>query len=270
MTEAALEDRRDEAAAFGAVRAVLFDYGHTLIDFTVPEDALHDAYGVIRRRLVAEARMDLPDAPELVERVARTVTRRVDESYATDRLVELDILELFHAALGDLGFVPHADTVRWVVEAEHTALTKHLICPPETIETLRVIHDSGVKIGIISNAHLLPYMMRRDWQNLGITPFVDASLVSSETGVRKPHPSLFERLLLMLDVQPHQAIFVGDRVFDDVGGAHTAGMRAILTREFRQEEVDATTDQPDFIVDRLEDILPYVLESAGREPVPNR
>jgi putative hydrolase of the HAD superfamily len=241
------------------IQAVLFDYGHTLVDFAVPDDALEPIYADMRDVLTREAKAELPEAAELVNLVARRVTQRVEDSYATDRMIELDILELFTQSLSSLGFVPRPETVRWVVESEHTALTHHLRVPPESIETLKKIHSSGLKIGIISNAHLLPYMMRRDWENLGIAPYVDASVISSEVGFRKPHLSLFERVLGDLGVASSDAVFVGDRVVDDVGGAKQAGMRAILTREFRREEVGPDDPQPDLIVDKLAQIAPYVL-----------
>jgi putative hydrolase of the HAD superfamily len=244
------------------IQAVLFDYGHTLTDFTVPEDALYEVYGEIRDRLASEAGREMPEARELVARVAHEVTRRVDESYASDRLIELDILELFDNALSALGFVPRADTVRWVVEAEHSALTRYLRCSPETVEALQAIHEAGLRIGVISNAHLLPYMMRRDWVNLGIAQFVDASLISAEVGIRKPHPDIFRRVLDQLGAAPENAVFVGDRLLDDVGGAHGVGMKAILTREFRQEEVRPDGEQPELVVDRLADVVPYVLQHA--------
>jgi len=245
------------------VRAVLFDYGHTLVDFTVPEDALHEAYGEIRRRLVREANAELPDVPQLIEAVAKGVVRAVDESYASDRLIELDILQLFGEMLGRLGLAPSPETVRWVVEAEHDALARHLVCPDEIIEAIATIRGAGLKIGIISNAHLLPYMMRRNWRTLGFGQYVDASLISSEAGIRKPHPDVFRRVLKMLDVAPEQAIFVGDRLIDDVGGAHAVGMRAVLTRQFRQEKLEDGGEEPDLVVDRLPEILPFVLEEAG-------
>lgn len=241
------------------IRAALFDYGHTLVDFTVPEDALEPVYDEIRDALAYEAKTELPQASDLVNLVARRVTQRVEDSYAADRMIELDILELFEESLSNLGFVPRPETVRWVAETEHTALTQHLRVPPASLDTLYRIRSAGVKIGIISNAHLLPYMMRRDWENLGIAQYVDASVISSEVGIRKPHISLFERILQELDVLAVDSIFVGDRVLDDVGGAKQAGMQAILTREFRQEEVGPEDPQPDLIVNILSEIVPYIL-----------
>lgn len=239
------------------IRAVIFDYGHTLVDFTVPEDALHEVYGRIRERLVREAKQDLPASPDLVELVARHVTRAVEESYARDRLVELDILGLFRAALRGLGFSPAEETVRWVAETEHEALAKQLVCPADTVATLRLLKQMGLKIGIVSNAHLLPYMMRRDWINLGFGQLVDGSVISCELGFRKPDPRIFDHIVGQLGIDAATAVFVGDRLYDDVGGAHSVGMRGVLTREFRQEEV-ADDTQPDFVIEKLAEIVPFI------------
>jgi len=254
------------------LRAVLFDYGHTLVDFTVPEDALYAVYGTIRGRLMDQAEAELPQAVELVERIARRVTQAVDRSYKENRLVELDILGLFAEALKDLGLSLTPETVRWVAETEHRALSSHLVSLPETIETLRLLKEAGLKIGVVSNAHLLPDLMRQDWQDLGFGRYVDASVVSCELGVRKPHPDMFLSALRRLRVEPEKAVFVGDRVLDDVQGAHRVGMDAILTTEFSHSSGRAASDEEraaaqssgaELVVDRLPEILEYVLPRAG-------
>ncbi|HWW54591.1 MAG TPA: HAD family hydrolase, partial [Acidimicrobiales bacterium] len=51
---------------------------------------------------------------------------------------------------------------------------------------------------------------------------------SSELAHTKPHPEAFRAVLTALDVAPGQAVFVGDRPFDDIGGAQGVGMRAVL------------------------------------------
>jgi FMN phosphatase YigB (HAD superfamily) len=65
-----------------------------------------------------------------------------------------------------------------------------------------------------------------------------------------------------LQVAPAESIFVGDRLHDDIGGARRVGMRTVLTREFRAEDVDGATEKPDHVVDRLPDLVPYVLRSC--------
>ena len=52
------------------VRSILFDYGHTLVDFRRTEEALHVAYQQIRDRIEAVAYMEVPELLDLIERVA--------------------------------------------------------------------------------------------------------------------------------------------------------------------------------------------------------
>ncbi len=49
-------------------------------------------------------------------------------------------------------------------------------------------------------------------------------VVSDEHGWRKPHPQIFTDALSALEVQPGEALFVGDSPQDDIVGAKTVGM----------------------------------------------
>ena len=78
-------------------------------------------------------------------------------------------------------------------------------------------------------------------------------------GYRKPHASLFLRALEELGVAPHEALFVGDRLVDDVGGAQGVGMHAVLTHQYRQEQLGSAAVTPDAVIQRLSE-LPEALE----------
>ena len=51
---------------------------------------------------------------------------------------------------------------------------------------------------------------------------------STEHGRIKPHPSIFETALTALEVDPSEAVMVGDSYEDDIEGARAVGIRAIL------------------------------------------
>ena len=53
-------------------------------------------------------------------------------------------------------------------------------------------------------------------------------LTSRAHGKTKPHETIFRRMLELLDVEPGEAVMVGDTLEDDVEGALAVGMRAIL------------------------------------------
>lgn len=240
------------------VRAVLFDYGHTIIDFKAAEENLLSCYDEVRRVLTAQASRSLPEVPHLIERVSRRVGTLIMESYEARELEELDIVNLFDTALRSMGVEIPREVARQIAEMEHRALFSALSAPPENLEVLMILREEGLKLGLVSNAALLAHLMHEDISRLGIAQHMDAAVFSSEVGVRKPHPAIFMRVLDAIGVAPAEAAFIGDRLHEDVGGAQRVGMRGILTRQYRAEPLDGANVKPDHVVDRLPDVVPYV------------
>jgi putative hydrolase of the HAD superfamily len=241
-----------------SVDAVLFDYGHTLVDFRRTEEALLEAYTAIRTRIEAALQIEAPEVGHLIDRVANEIDRRVASSYDERRMEELDLVALFdEILLSTLGLTVPPDVVRHIVTLDHSAYSRTITVTAETLGVLEQLKAQGLRLGLVSNVSLLPELMREDLTKLRILPLLDASTFSSEVGTRKPDPRIFRAVLDPLGVQPERAVFVGDRVTDDIGGARTIGMRGVLTREFRQE--DPGEIQPDRVIERLAE-LPAVLE----------
>jgi putative hydrolase of the HAD superfamily len=235
------------------VRAVLFDFGHTLVDFARTEEALRDAYGVIRDRLAGwvEDRAP-PDVDELVERIAGAVDAMVGRSYAERRLEELDQISLFAEAFAALGYELPNELLQEVAEIDHDSFSRSLVAPESTLATLRALKDTGLRLGLVSNVSLFPHRMHGDLESLGLAQFLDGAVFSSEVGVRKPDPRIFVQALRQIGGEATSAVFVGDRLNDDVVGAQAVGMRTILTREYRQE--DPGEVEPDAVVEWLADV----------------
>lgn len=236
-----------------SVRAVLFDFGHTLVDFARTEEALRDAYGAIRDRLAGwvEDRAP-PDVDELVERIAGAVDDMVGRSYAERRLEELDQVALFTEAFAAIGYSLPPELIREVVELDHESFSNSLTAPASTIATLETLRGMGLRLGLVSNLSLFPHKMRADLETLGLAALLDGAVFSSEVGFRKPDPRIFLAALRTIGGEPATTVFVGDRLNDDVVGAQALGMRTILTREFRAEEPGEIA--PDAVVDTLSEV----------------
>lgn len=233
---------------------MLFDYGHTLVDFRRTEEALLAAYEEIRARIEAALYIEAPEVGHLIDRVAGEVDRRVGASYEARRMEELDLVATFDDVLSaTLGLTVPADVVRHVVALDHSAYSKTIRVSDETLEALRGLRGRGLRLGLVSNITLLPGLMRADLDALGILPLLDATTFSSEVGTRKPDPAIFRDALDKVGVEAGAAVFVGDRLIDDVGGAQSAGMRTVLTREFRKEEPGHDV-QPDAVIERLAEL----------------
>jgi putative hydrolase of the HAD superfamily len=101
----------------------------------------------------------------------------------------------------------------------------HFFLYDEVPEVLRALHQSGLRIGLISNTERCLTSFQEHFSLEGL---FDATLSSSDHGYMKPHPSIFEAALRQLGVTPDQAMMVGDSVLQDIHGARRMGMRAVL------------------------------------------
>jgi len=236
------------------VQAVVLDLGHTIIDFGPAEDALRDTYARVLDMLTSTALTQAPDATTMARGVSHHIWDQVTASYEREELEELDILALFDAALRDLGFQLDQQTVRTIAVMEHRALASGEVLPPENLEAVRALKRGGLKLALVSNVHLLPDMMREDLEILGLLEHFDVTVFSLEEAVRKPHPRIYQAALARLGVPASEAVFVGDRLKEDVRGPKAAGMRAILTTQFRQEDPAAAEVAPDAVIASLAEL----------------
>jgi putative hydrolase of the HAD superfamily len=243
------------------LRAVLLDFGHTLVHYEVPDALLLQSYREAHA-LVATAHPQSPPPDDLVLRVAQHVLTAVRASYDREELQELDHELLYAEALAHHGYALGADTVRELIDLEHAAFVRHLLVPDATLATLRELRARGLRLGLVSNVSVPGTLMRRALDALGVSEHVEAAVFSSEIGVRKPHPHIYQTVLDALGAQPTEALFVGDRVREDVHGPRALGMRVVLTHEYRQEPVDGA--EPDGVIRRFAE-LPALLDRLEGE-----
>jgi HAD superfamily hydrolase (TIGR01549 family) len=95
----------------------------------------------------------------------------------------------------------------------------------EVPRVLRALAGAGVRIGLISNSHRCLASFQSHFELQGL---IAASVSSSEHGRMKPHPSIFRAALDLVNVEPGEALMVGDNVRQDVEGALGVGMKAAL------------------------------------------
>jgi HAD superfamily hydrolase (TIGR01662 family) len=113
------------------------------------------------------------------------------------------------------------------------------------------LRDAGIRIGLVSNS---ARDVREFARHHGLE--VDAGLSSFHHGHTKPHASIFRAVLDMLEVEPADAVMVGDTIADDIDGALALGMRAIL--------LDREGRHPDFEprIETLKDLFPILHSRA--------
>jgi putative hydrolase of the HAD superfamily len=246
------------------LEAVLFDYGHTLIYFDErPHSTLIDAYEKVNALLASTLKREVPAAQVLIEKVSRTVDDEIQRDYAAGRPEEVEIAAIYDAALRGLGLELEPDLIERVMELEQQGWLNSVHVGPDVIGTLEALRAGGLRLGIVSNAAYLPRLMKHQLAALGLANFFDAVTFSSEVGVRKPHRAIYADALNKLGADASRTLFVGDRVREDVQGPQALGMRAVLTREWRQEDDPGVAD---FVIQRLAELRPIVSRLGPRAP----
>jgi FMN phosphatase YigB (HAD superfamily) len=239
-----------------SVQAVLFDLGHTLWDVRYNEALAPAIYQRVRRRLARAVPGPLPSAERLREAITKHWTEEEVDVIRNKRLDQRPAADLVDEGLATLGL----DVPEHVLDR----ITDDILSPDiwgryleaDTLGTLQALKERGLKLGVVSNTYQRGQVLRHQLAQSGALPYIDVAVFSSEMGLRKPHPSLFQTPLVELGVVPQDAVFVGDSPQDDIRGAQAVGMRAVLTRQYRQAAVEGVT--PDRIIWRLPELIEYI------------
>jgi putative hydrolase of the HAD superfamily len=90
----------------------------------------------------------------------------------------------------------------------------------------------GLKLAVISNwdERLRPLLTQ-----IGLAPYFDAIVISTEVGVHKPDRAIFEHAANALRTAPNKVLHVGDSREEDFTAAQAAGFQAALLERDRPE-----------------------------------
>lgn len=94
---------------------------------------------------------------------------------------------------------------------------------PDALSTLAELKALGFIVGIAGNQ---PEPAEMALLNCGVD--VDFIASSARWGVEKPSPAFFELAIQASGCHPNEIAYVGDRIDNDVGPAHAAGMHPIF------------------------------------------
>jgi len=96
---------------------------------------------------------------------------------------------------------------------------------PETLETLAALRERGFKLAVVSNFDSRLFNILK---GLGVASSFDSVVISSHAGCAKPAPEIFHKALALHQVNPEEAIHIGDSLEKDVTGARSAGLTGVL------------------------------------------
>ena len=241
------------------VDAVVFDWGGTLTPWHQVD--LPEQWRVFARE-VHGIPVDSPDVPEADLEEAHRLADRIlaAESAAWARGRD----EHTSAALADIlveaGVDAAHDRHLLALAAYRGFWEPHTVTDPQVRPLWEGLHARGIRVGVLSNTIWTREYHRGIFQRDGVLDLLDADLYSSEIEHVKPHPEAFRAICRELEVEPRRAVYVGDRVFEDVHGPQQVGMRAILIphSDIPASQRVEVTAMPDGHAHQLLDVLDIV------------
>jgi len=236
-----------------SVRAILFDLGDTVVRLEpFPADVAADLEVELNAHFG-------PGRHAIAAKIAARIAEDAREAHRTARRDEVDIPAIVRSVLAEAGIASPATLAMAVADAHGRADVGRIHEVPGRAQFLDGLRGRGYRLAIVSNTTTRSELLIGMLERFGLLPYFDALVFSSQIGVRKPHAAIYEAALREVATKPTDALFVGDRLREDVLGPRQLGMRGVLTHEFVQ---DAHSGEPDAIIPRLVD-LEGVLEDLN-------
>ncbi len=164
-------------------------------------------------------------------------------------------------ALQNLGYnySVESDVVAGATDAFCQEFMNYIRIDDNAAETLKQLHTK-YKLGIVSN-FAIPECVMKLLTAHQLTQLLDVVIVSAAVNKRKPSPEIFQTALQKLQVNPENAVFVGDTVDADIKGAKEAGMHTVYIERRPQKELELNS--PDQTVKNLNE-LPSAIEKIEK------
>ena len=233
------------------LEAVLFDWGDTLMDFQYDEDLMREAF---HAGLAALGRDDLPPAEEISEHFRAEFEPLF---WAPGTVEEIEYPGMIRDALRHFGVEISDDELARFLEAEHAGWAPARVIGATTHALLEALRNRGLKLALVSNAFDPAWLLHRDLEESGLAERLDFAVFSSEVRRRKPDPAIFRVALEALAVKPEEALFVGDRLYEDIRGAGELGMATAQALWFRADD-HPDGGEPDYLAFTQMDVLNIV------------
>ena len=214
-------------------KAVLFDLGDTILG--------NQQFDPIAGNTHLLEFID--DAGSVGPKDIQALARNIDEQLTPLR--DASVLEFPAASFNRLLFemlnLTSARTAEeMAAEFWHASVTFYP--EPGIDDALDFLERRGIRRAVVSNAVFSGRVLEAELQKHGLLERFEFLMSSSDYGIRKPHPLIFETALAKLSLKCEEALFVGDKLETDIAGANGAGLCSVWYNRLGREESGAIPD----------------------------
>ena len=225
------------------IKALIFDLDNTLVDFMrMKEEAVNAAAGAM---IDAGLKLDRKEVKE-----------KIFEIYRQEGLEFQEVFDKF--LMSELGEINYRILAAGIV-AYRKAREAALVLYPHVNLTLIELLKRGYKMAVLSDAPPKQAWLRLCYLNL--QHIFDQVITFEDTGVLKPHPRPFRKALELLEVEPEEALMIGDWPARDMVGASKLGIRTVYAKY--GDTIGTDKSGADYEIDDISELLNIVESLNG-------
>ncbi|MGN1415450.1 MAG: HAD family hydrolase [Oscillospiraceae bacterium] len=194
------------------IKAVIFDLDNTLADRKYSYSKHAEACGSLFLRDIS-----------LLDSFCSRLIELDNNGYADKKNVYKTIYEEF-----PLTGTPDEMSAKWNENAE---IFTH--CEPFAEDILIYLQDKYA-LALLTNGYSLTQNIKLD--RTGLRKYFAAVVISEDTGTMKPDPEIFRMTCHKIGASENECVYVGDHFENDIKGALSAGMSAVLYDRYGTSE----------------------------------
>ncbi len=196
------------------VKAVLFDWGHTLFDTAGSIDFIVSWSASVGHPVAADDARQLHADALSRSRSAEELAKGRDKSLAVHRQCWMALWAAFEERC------PGLPAALWEFETTAAGWSPFV----DAVAVLHTLSDADIRVAVVSD---VPFDLRPIFDHYGIRHLIEEFFLSGEHGVLKAERELFRIALRALQLNPVDVLMVGDNNANDGFGV-TEGIRTLL------------------------------------------
>jgi putative hydrolase of the HAD superfamily len=233
------------------LKGILLDMGSTLLEFENSTwEVLSQRSTEAGYKFLLEKNQKIPIPEKFCDIVKNSFTQARLE--VEENLKEYKFEEVILTIFKKMNLSIEDSLYSRFLEVYYKPITVQVTLVDGVKEVLEFFKDKNIPLGIVSNTVFPKKYHLDELERFGILSYFDFELFSSDFGLRKPHPKIFEYALHKLGENPENVVFIGDRLKEDVGGAKEIGMKGVL--KYREGRNYSFPILPDAIVYNLVEV----------------
>lgn len=209
------------------IRAVLFDFGETMITFGKVDTAhlfvegARLTYDFLKSNGVHVGNFKFYCVHNLISLHLRHLISSITGN-------DFDSLRLLKKIAGKPAKKLNDQQWKQLVWLWYEPLSKAGKPEPDIAQTLAALKRVGLKLGILSNTFVPDSVLERHLEQFGLLDYFDVRIYSYQFPFRKPDRRIFQDAAVKLGEKCENIIFVGDRLDNDIAPALKLEMTAVL------------------------------------------